>query len=82
MYYIVYRLQPAIFDDYFKFVTSVSRHRLRSVNDDKLYLPFFKNKSGQNSINLKGFFKNNVLRKLIISYRQYTEFYRHNQTYD
>ena len=54
MYYNVYRLQPAIFDDYFKFVTSVSRHRLRSVNDDKLCLPFFKNKSGQNSIKFKG----------------------------
>ena len=26
--------------------------------------------------------KNNVLRKLIISYRQYTESYRHNQTFD
>ena len=54
MYYTVHRLQPAIFDDYFKFVTSVSRHRLRSVNDDKLYLPFFKNKSGQNLIKFKG----------------------------
>ena len=54
MYYSVHRLQPAIFDDYFKFVSSVSRHRLRSVNDDKLYLPFFKNKSGQNSIKFKG----------------------------
>ena len=54
MYYNVYRLQPAIFDDYFKFVTSVSRHRLRSVNDDKFYLPFFKHKSGQNSIKFKG----------------------------
>ena len=26
--------------------------------------------------------KNNVLKKLIISYRQYTESYKHNQTYD
>ena len=54
MYYCVHRLQPAIFDDYFKSVTTVSRHRLRSVNDDKLYLPFFKNKSSQNSIKFKG----------------------------
>ena len=54
MYYCVRRLQPAIFDDYFKFVTNISRHRLRSVNDDKLYLLFFKNKSGQNSIKFKG----------------------------
>ena len=26
--------------------------------------------------------KNNVLRKLIISHRQYPESYRHNQTFD
>ena len=42
MYYCVHRLQTAIFDDYYKFVTNVSRHRLRSVNDDKLHLPVFK----------------------------------------
>ena len=52
-YFCVHRLQPATFDDYYKFVTNVSRHRLRSVNDDKLYLPFFKKKSGQNSIKYK-----------------------------
>ena len=28
------------------------------------------------------FVKNNVIRKLIISYRQYPESYRHNQTFD
>ena len=42
MFYCVHCLQPAIFDDYYKFVTIVSRHRLINVNDDKLYLPFFK----------------------------------------
>ena len=30
----------------------------------------------------KQFIKKNVLRKLIISYRQYPEFYRHNQNFD
>ena len=54
MYYCVHRPQPAIFDDYYKFVTNVSRYRLSSVNDDKLYLPLFKKKSGQNSIKYKG----------------------------
>ena len=55
MYYCVHRLQPVIFDDYYKFVTDVSRHHLRSVNDDKLYLyTLFRKKSGQNSIKYKG----------------------------
>ena len=54
MYYCVHRLQPTIFDDYYKFMTNVSRHRLKSVNDNKLYLPLFKNKFGQNSIEYKG----------------------------
>ena len=54
IYYSVHCLQPAIFDDYYKFVTNISRHCLRSVNDDKLYLPFFKKKSRQNSIKYKG----------------------------
>ena len=53
MCYCVHCLQPAIFDDYYKFVTNVSRHRLRSVNGDKLYLPLFEEKSGQNSIKYK-----------------------------
>ena len=54
IYYSVHCLQPAIFDDYYKFVTNVSRHCLRSVNDDKLDLPLFKKKSRQNSIKYKG----------------------------
>ena len=54
MYDCMHRLQPAIFDDYYISVTNVSRHRLRSVNDDKLYLPPSKKKSGRNSIKYKG----------------------------
>ena len=54
MYFCVHRLQSAIFDDYYKLVTNVSRHSLRSVIDDKLYLLFFKKKSDQNSIIYKG----------------------------
>ena len=54
MYYCVHRLQPAIFDDYYQFVTNVSSHLLRSVNDDKLYLTLLKKKSGQNSVKYKG----------------------------
>ena len=53
-YYCVHRLEPAIFDDCYKFVTNVRRHRLRSVDDEKLYLPLFKKKPRQNSIKYKG----------------------------
>ena len=49
----VHCLQLAILDDYYKFVNNVSRLRLRSVNDDKLYQPLYKKKSCQNSIKYK-----------------------------
>ena len=54
IYYCLHSLQPAIFDDYSKFVANVSRHRLRSVDDHKLYLPLFKKEFGQNLIKHKG----------------------------
>ena len=47
IYYCVHRLQPAIFQDYYKLVTNVSGQRLKSVNDYKLCLPLFEKKSGQ-----------------------------------
>ena len=53
MYHCVRRQKREVFDDYYNFVSNVSRHHLRSVNDDKLYLPLFKKKSGQNSIKYK-----------------------------
>ena len=65
MYCCVHRPQRAIFDDCYKFVTNVSGHRLRSMNDDKLYLPLFKKKSGQNSIKYKGVKIWNLLPKNI-----------------
>ena len=65
MYCCEHRLEPAIFDDYYKFVTNVSRHRLRSVNDNKLYLPLFKKKLGQNLINYKGVKISNFYQKTL-----------------
>ena len=46
-YYCVHHLEPVIFDDCYKFVTNVRRHRLRSVDDEKLYLSLFKTKPSQ-----------------------------------
>ena len=67
IYYCVHRLQPAIFDDYYKFVTNVSKHCLRSVNDDKLYYisTHIKKKSGQNLIKYNGVKIWNFLSKSI-----------------
>ena len=69
----------------------ITRGLLISIkHKQKLYLSHFINgntekknfhKKYSNKLN-KIKFKNNVLRKLIISYRQYTESYRQNQTFD